>query len=64
VLPDPRQHRRDLWKVIAYAARYGSSPPTTMVGRTLSVMELMEFNQAISDILTEENTANRNVTDG
>jgi hypothetical protein len=49
-----------LWKSIAFAARYGSQPPTALLGRALSIVELVSFNDAIAEILTEEGDAVRN----
>lgn len=45
--------RRSLWKLIAYAGRYGSTSPT--VARRMTVNDLVDYTEALGEIIDEEN---------
>jgi len=62
-LRNDREYKETLWDGIAYAARYGSTPVTAMLGRVPTVTELRAFNDALERILNSEH-ANRSLTDG
>ena len=53
MLEPPRD--RVLWKLIAYAGRYGSTPPN--VARHMTIGDLVRFVEAIAKILEEEHEA-------
>jgi len=51
--PDPDEHLKELWKMIAFAARYGHQP----LGELLlaSSVKLSEFNTGVSYWIEKEN---------
>lgn len=51
----PAEHLRKLWKLLAFAARYGHADPRVM--RHMPVPEVTAFVNALGEILMEEKDA-------
>lgn len=55
--PSPDEHRRALWKMIAFVGRYGKTPAPAALG--MEIPDLVELSDALASLLTDEAEAAR-----
>lgn len=54
-------HEARLWKMLAYVARYGATPPS--VSRRMPMTELKRFAESLGQLLAEEAESTRRPVD-